>query len=90
VASLIGNSKPRLLGNPDSNDRARVVYHAADSPAKLFEEMKLREDRATCTDANVEDVSPTTSTAAKIIEDGRITTVSARTKNRIYRAWLPQ
>ncbi|MGA9061228.1 MAG: hypothetical protein WB341_06115 [Terracidiphilus sp.] len=42
--------------------------------------MKLKEDRASCTDANVENVAPFYLIVAKIIEDRRITTVFGEDK----------
>lgn len=79
IAGLIGNSKLDVL-----DIQARSVERAlALSPQfaeGMFEEMKLQEDRASCTDADVEDVSMFYTVAAKIIGDSRIKTVFGEVK----------
>jgi hypothetical protein len=79
VAGLLGNSKLHSL-----EIQTRIIERALpltpQFASQLFEEMKLKEDRASCTDANVEDVSPFYLTAAKIIEDRRIRTVFGENK----------
>ncbi len=79
VASLIGNSKLDSL-EIQTRTIERALSVTPRLAGQLFEEMKLKEDRASCADANVEDVSPFYLTAAKIIEDGRITTVYGEDK----------
>ncbi len=71
-----------LLGNSEL-DGLEVQAHAVDRALPLtpqfakhlFEEVKLTQDRASCQDVVVEDVSAFYVTAAKIIEDPRIATV---------------
>lgn len=79
VASLIDNSKLDSL-----EIQARTIERALSFEprfaSQLFEEMKLKEDRASCADANVEDASPFYHTAAKIIEDKGITTIFGEDK----------
>jgi hypothetical protein len=74
VGGMLRNSKLDVL-----EIQARSVEFALPlSPQfaeRLFEEMKLKEDRVSCTDANVEDVSVLYTVAAKIIADPRIKTV---------------
>ena len=80
VASLLTNSRLDTL-----DIRAQTVERALLSTpqfaGQLFEEMKLAEDRASCIDANVENVSTFYTTAAKIIEDQRITAVFGEDKD---------
>ena len=77
TGKLIANSKLDSL-----EIQTRTIEHALSVTPRLagqlFEEDE--EDRASCADANVEDVSPFYLTAAKIIEDGRITTVYGEDK----------
>jgi hypothetical protein len=79
VASLIGNSKLDTL-EIQTQTIERALPLTPQFARQLFEEMKLKEDRAYCTDANVEDVSPFYLAAAKILEDRRITTVFGENK----------
>jgi hypothetical protein len=79
VAGLLGNSKLDAL-EIQTRTIERALPHTPQFAGQLFEEMKLKEDRASCSDANVEDVSPFYLTAAKIIEDRRITTVFGEDK----------
>lgn len=74
VAGLLGNSKLDSL-EIQTRTIERALPLTPQFAGQLFEEMTLKEDRASCTDANVEDVSPFYLTTAKIIEDRRITTV---------------
>jgi hypothetical protein len=79
VASLIGNSKLDSL-EIQSRTIVRALSVTPRFAGQLFEELKLKEDRASCADANVEDVSPFYLAAGKIIEDKRITTVFGEDK----------
>lgn len=79
VAGLLGNSKLDSL-----EIQSQAIEHALpltpEFAGRLFEEMKLQEDRASCTDADVEDVAPFYLIAGKIIGDRRIKTVLGEDK----------
>jgi hypothetical protein len=79
VAGLLGNSKLDAL-EIQTRTIERALPRTPRFAGQLFEEMKLMEDRASCSDANVEDVSPFYLTAAKIIEDRKITIVFGEDK----------
>jgi hypothetical protein len=79
VAGMIGNSKLDAL-EIQTRTIERALSVAPRFAGQLFEEMKLKEDRASCADANVEDVSPFYITAAKIIENRKITTIFGEDK----------
>lgn len=81
AAFLLGNSKLDALEiQIGTIDRALPL--TPQFAKHLFEEVKLNEDRASCKDAVVEDVSAFYMTAAKIIEDQRIKTVLDEDKER--------
>lgn len=79
LASLLDNSKLDSL-EIQSRVVERVLPLTPQFAGQLFEEMKVKEVRAFCTDANVENVAPFYLTVAKIIEDRRITTVFGEDK----------
>lgn len=79
VASLIGNSQLDTL-EIQTRVIERTLPVQPQLAGQLFEEIKLKEDRASCAEANVEDVSPFYRTAAKIIEDRRIAAVFGQDK----------
>jgi|GEM_PF-5352234 len=74
VAGMLGNSKLDAL-EIQARSVERALPLSPQFAERMFEEMSLKEDRAFCTDANVEDVSAFYTVAAKIIEDRRIKTV---------------
>lgn len=79
IASILDNSKLDTL-----DIQAGAVERALPAEPQfadhLFGEMKLKEDRASCKDANVEDVSAFYTIAGKIIGDERIKDVSGEDK----------
>ena len=78
--SLIDQSKLDTL-SIQTRAIERALPLSPEFAAQLFEEVTLKEDRASCKEANVEDVSAFYLTAAKIIEDKRITSVFGEDKN---------
>ncbi len=81
AALLLGNSKLDTLDiQTGAIDRALPL--TPQFAKHLFEEVKLNEDRASCRDAGVQDVSAFYTTAAKIIEHQRIKTVLGEDKER--------
>lgn len=79
VAGLLGNSRLDTL-EIQARSVERALPLSPQFAEQLFEEMKLKEDRASCTNANVEDLSPFYSVAAKILEDPGIKIVSGQDK----------
>jgi hypothetical protein len=79
VAGLLANSRLDAL-DIQSQAVERALPLAPQFAGQLFEEMRLGEDRASCTDADVENVSAFYTTAEKIFENQRITAVFGEKK----------
>jgi len=79
IAGMLGNSKLDVL-EIQARSVERALLLSPQFAERMFEVINLKEDRASCTDANVEDVTAFYTVAAKIVEDSTIKTVLGEDK----------